>query len=112
MANTKKSVVEILATQGQSLTPYEVYRIWSEAVSTIDASRELKPQMAYNYDRNGLIVKGRSAKVTGTAGRYTSEEAVAFVSKWVKKNYQVEWPTIKVDENAEIEGQTELEFEH
>lgn len=110
MANTKRTIEEILSTTGQQLTPYEVYRIWQAAAFEVDSTRELRPQMAYNYDRNGLIVKGRSSKQTGSAGRYTVQEALEFVSKWIMRNYKTQWPvaTTEIDENAEVEGQLEM----
>jgi hypothetical protein len=106
MSNTKKSIEEIQNTEGQTLTPYEVFRLWQHAIDTHNIDRELKPQMAYNYDRNGLIVKGRSAKETKIAGRYTVEEANAFVAKWLMKNYKIE--AVVVTESDECDGQEDL----
>lgn len=111
MANVKKSIDEIISATGQTLKPYDVYRILAEAVSSVDPSREMKPQMMYNYDRNGLIVKGRKAIETGSAGRYTVQEALEFVSKWVMRNYKVQWPAAQQQntiESDEVEGQLDM----
>lgn len=113
MANTKKSIKEILATTDQSLTPYEVFRLWQDEIDKNEIDRELKPQMAYNYDRNGLIVKGRASKNESSAGRYSVEEAMAFIAKWIMKNYKIDIaPQIEENtentENTECEGQLEL----
>lgn len=97
MANTKRSIQDIRSSQ--TLTPYEVYRLWQDAVESIDATRaaQLKPQMAYNYDRNGLIVKGYNlATRGGEAGRYTVEQADAFIAKWIKKNYNRDYKAAPV----------------
>lgn len=105
MANTKKSIEEIMASDGQTLKPYEVFRLWQNEIDKLELSepRVLIPQMAYNYDRNGMIVKGRSSKQTGTAGRYSVEEAMAFIAKWILKNYKIDITPLTVAEEAELE---------
>lgn len=91
MANIKVNIQDLIAKQSD-ITPYEVFRLLQHATSQVDPARAaaLKPQMMYNYDRNGLIVSGRKAKDTGEAGRYTHSEVVAFVAKWTKKNLKSE----------------------
>lgn len=88
MANTTKSIDQILASD--ELTAYEVYRVLVHFTTPIDSKRaaSLKPQMMYNYTRNGLIVKGK--KGSGSDIRYTVTETLAFVSKWAKKNLGVD----------------------
>lgn len=107
MANIKHSV-ESIEAQMTDLTPYQVYVVWQAEIVKVDSTREIRPQMAYNYDRNGLIVKGRASKGTGEAGRYTFEEARAFVAKWMMKNYKVNIDTPVEIESTEVEGQLDL----
>lgn len=109
MANTKRTIEEIL--KSEQITPYEVFRLWQDAIDKLNIDRQLKPQMAYNYDRNGLIVKGRKALETGEAGRYTVTEAYEFIARWLLRNYKIEFnfnaPTTPT-ESDECEGQEEL----
>ena len=88
MANTTKSIDAILASD--ELTAYEVYRLWAAAVATVDVNRasELRPQMVYNYTRNGLIAKGK--KGSGSVIRYTVTEAQAWIKKWTNKHLTTE----------------------
>jgi hypothetical protein len=89
MANTTQTSAEILASEGQTIKPYGVYIVLRDQLTELGElarAESLRPQMMYNYDRNGLIVKGRAAKVTKEAGRYTTDEVRTFVQKWVKKN--------------------------
>src|SRR6185436_19514846 len=84
MANTTKSIQQIL--DSAELTAYEVYRLQHAATQLIDPDRaaELRPQMIYNYTRNGLIVKGK--KGSGKDIRYTVTEAAQWIKKWTMKN--------------------------
>ena len=88
MANTTRSIDAILASD--ELTAYEVYRLWAAAVATVDVNRasELRPQMVYNYTRNGLIAKGK--KGSGSVIRYTVTEAQAWIKKWTNKHLSTE----------------------
>jgi hypothetical protein len=89
MANTKRTIEEIRATEGQTLTPYEVFRVLQHQVEQVspEAAAKLRPQMMYNYDRNGGIVKGYTQESRdGLAGRYTVEQADQFVQKYIAKN--------------------------
>jgi hypothetical protein len=128
MANTKRTIEDIRSTEDQSLTPYEVFRILQDGMQQggfTEAAAKLRPQMMYNYDRNGGIVKGYTQTArNGLAGRYTVEQADAFATRYIAKNY-TKWTnaprTATVDpfanveqiiaENTECEGQEELEFE-
>lgn len=88
MANTTKTIQQIL--ESDELTAYEVYRLLQAAVATINQVRaaELRPQMMYNYTRNGMIAKGK--KGSGAVIRYTVTEAATFISKWTTKNLNTE----------------------
>jgi hypothetical protein len=125
MANTKKTIEQIRSTEGQSLTPYEVFRVLQANVECVnsEAAAKLRPQMMYNYDRNGGIVKGYTQDSrNGLAGRYTIEQAEDFTEKFIAKN-QSKWtnkPTTKVtvdpfanvqeilESDTECEGQEDL----
>jgi hypothetical protein len=88
MANTTKSIKQIL--ESDELTAYEVYRLQHAATQLIDPDRaeQLRPQMIYNYTRNGLIVKGK--KGSGKVIRYTVTEAAEWIKKWTLKNLGTE----------------------
>lgn len=121
MANTKKTIEQILATEGTDLTPYEVFRILENLVSQLDRqpAKALRPQFVYNYDRNGLIVKGYNmASRDGLAGRYSVEQATAWATAYIQKN-QHKWTGTKVtpvdpfatftgEDSTEVEGQLDM----
>jgi hypothetical protein len=61
------------------ITPYGIHTI----INTILAAYDVKtiiPQHMYNYDRNGMIVKGQKGQK-----RYSGSEVTAFVIKFVSK---------------------------
>lgn len=109
MANTTLTILQILELS--ELTPYQVYRLWQDAIDQNGIDRQLKPQMCYNYDRNGLIVHGRKASETGQAGRYTVTEAYTFIARWMKKNYNITLntePKPSTTDSTEVDGQLEM----
>jgi len=126
MANTKKTIEQIRATDGQLLTPYEVFRILQNGVELggfTEAAGKLRPQMMYNYDRNGGIVAGYTQDSRdGLAGRYTVEQADEFATRYITKN-RSKWtnkpntattvdPFANVQEilesDTEVEGQLDM----
>jgi hypothetical protein len=90
MANIQISVEDVLASTERDITPYRIFLVLRSEIEKVDADRAalLRPQMLYNYSRNGLIVSG--FKPTGTNARYTADEVRAFVAKWLKKNLKVQ----------------------
>lgn len=105
MANTKLTVEQIM-TRGQveGFTAYQIHSIVN-AMLEAQGRADLKiiPQMMYNYDRNGMIVKGtKNVTKTRTFTTAEVEEFTAkFVSNRIKKN-----PIQKI-ETSEIETVTE-----
>jgi hypothetical protein len=110
MANTKRTIEEIRATEGEQLTPYEVFRIVQQAIAetgAVEAAAKLRPQMMYNYDRNGGIVKGYTQDSrNGLAGRYSVEQADQFAERYIAKN-RSKWAgtprTVTVDPFANVD---------
>jgi hypothetical protein len=89
MANTIKTIEQIRSAEGTVLTPYEVFRILQAQVSEagLTPPKPLRPQFVYNYDRNGMIVKGYNmAARDGLAGRYSVEQAEAWAAKYIQSN--------------------------
>lgn len=89
MANIKVSATEILEMES-GITPYQVHTVLNSKLAELEIDRQVPPQMMYNYDRNGVIVKGRASKVTKEAGRYSNTEVINFVTKWIEKNYKIQ----------------------
>jgi hypothetical protein len=62
------------------ITAYKIHNIINGAFKVLGIAKVVPPQMMYNYDRNGLIVKGKKG-----VKRYTADEVYAFVTKYVNK---------------------------
>jgi hypothetical protein len=76
---------------------YEIAKVLNKILSDSGVERTIKPQMMYNYLRNGLIVKGE--KIFGESlRRVTKIEVVQFIERYVAKN-MIEVKTVDVDEN-------------
>jgi tRNA(Ile2) C34 agmatinyltransferase TiaS len=118
MANITLTAEDIFAkVEDGTATPYMVYVVLRDRMAgsgnakAVDRVATLKPQMMYNYDRNGLIVKGRAAKVTGHAGRYTRNEINEFVGKFMAKNFGIEEPKeLVLDAETIDELNAEIDF--
>jgi len=65
-------------------TGYAIHKVVNRILQ--DAGREpIRPQMMYNYLRNGLIVKGE--KIFGeTLRTVTNEEVVTFLVRYIDRN--------------------------
>lgn len=89
MANTKLTSDQIIARAEAEggLTPYQIASLINykfEAAGRKDLC--IRPQMMYNYDRNGLIVKGvKNVVNTRNTCKYTVDEGTTFVDKYVSK---------------------------
>jgi hypothetical protein len=75
-----KDLVDGLPTVDQ-ITPYQVHNVVNTVLEVLGSAYRVRPQMMYNYDRNGLIVKGRKG-----SKRFTSAEVVGFVTRFVNRN--------------------------
>lgn len=110
MANKTLSVEQIM-TRGavEGLTPYQIATLINAKLVAVGLEA-IRPQMMYNYDKNGLI---NGTKKSNAVRPYTIEEAVPFVEKYVAKRIVKEQnKTVTVQEeeieNTECEGQLEL----
>lgn len=78
--------LEIVRTEiGEgTVSAYGIAKILNR-VLVANGSKEIRPQMMYNYAKNGLIVRGE--KVAGeTLREFTSEEVAEFVCRFVLRN--------------------------
>lgn len=85
-AETRQSyltVLEEIVTE-QDYSPYGVVKVLNEIM--VSAGRdELRPQMMYNYARNGLLVQGE--KIFGASLRkITSQEVMEFIIRYCVRN--------------------------
>lgn len=96
MANTSQtfeSIVRTAEATGDKITAYSIaviinQRLREESITKIDKSGnrvplQIRTQMMYNYDRNGLIVRGKKSVC-----HYSLAEALEFAAKYLRK-YQV-----------------------
>jgi hypothetical protein len=76
---------------------YEIAKVLNKILSDSGVERTIKPQMMYNYARNGLIVRGE--KIYGeTLRRITKIEVVQFIVRYVERN-KIELKIVDVNEN-------------
>lgn len=61
-------------------TPYAVAQIINDTFVELGSDKSIRPQMMYNYARNGLINGVKGSKL------YTAEEVGAFVIRYVSKH--------------------------
>jgi hypothetical protein len=62
-------------------TPYAIAGLITDTYCELGSDKKVRGQMMYNYDRQGLIVKGMKDKK-----RYTAEEAAVFALRYVHKH--------------------------
>jgi hypothetical protein len=84
--DTEATLEDVLAEITKDLPdteikPYGIYTVIQTALKVMGSEKEIRPQMMYNYDRNGLIVKGKKG-----VKRYNKDEVVAFAKKYVAKH--------------------------
>jgi hypothetical protein len=87
MSNTKLDLVQIY-TRGdaEGFTAYQIWRILNAEVVSEglkNAKGQLawsRPQMVYNYNRNGMVVQGQK-----NVDRFTRDQVDAFVQKQLAK---------------------------
>lgn len=63
--------------------PYGIAKSLNAVLADLDLKVQVRPQMLYNYDRQGLIVPKRPNKKT-----YNRQEVKSWISKYVEKNFQ------------------------
>jgi len=86
-----------------SYTAYEIHKVLNRILSEA-GTKEIRPQMMYNYLRNGMIVRGE--KIFGeTLRKLTNEEVKTFLVRYCEKN------KINVEIKIENEDQLELDLE-
>lgn len=83
--NTQVTPQQIIRTlmekvQGDKITPYGIHTLVNGVMEILGNSYRVRPQMMYNYDRNGLISKGKKG-----AKEYTRTEVEAFVTKFTTR---------------------------
>lgn len=80
-----ETVVEELATVAfgtdETVTPYKIATIINKTFEVMGAEKRIPTQMMYNYDRNGMIVKGKKS-----VKAYTKDEVTAYVNKYTTKH--------------------------
>ena len=90
-------VIESYVTN-ESYTPYEISKVLNQILKDSGSDRTIRPQMMYNYARNGLIVRGE--KIFGESlRRITKIEVISFIGRYVEKN-KIE---IKIVNNDQLE---------
>jgi len=77
------SIVEIV-TEDQ-YTGYGIATLLNRILKETGSVKEVRPQMMYNYLRNGMVVKGQ--KIFGESLRQvTKAEVIEFLERYCKRN--------------------------
>lgn len=66
--------------ESATVTPYKIATIINGTFKVLGVEKQIPTQMMYNYDRNGMIVKGKKSVKS-----YDKDEVTAFVTKYVNK---------------------------
>jgi hypothetical protein len=81
---TLESVVEELVTvafgENATVTPYKIATVINGTFEALGNEKRIPTQMMYNYDRNGLIVKGKKSTKA-----YDMDEVTKYVTKYTSK---------------------------
>jgi len=112
MAN-KSLTVEQLIHRGESegWTAYGIAKLVN-AMLKAEGLPEIRSQMVYNYDRQGMVVKG-TRNVTATR-TFTTEEAKRFAERYVERAKARRDAATEITEavkEEQCEGQEALELE-
>jgi hypothetical protein len=65
----------------ESYTPFGIISNLNKILKDMGVEKVLPPQMGYNYNKNGLIVKGKKGVKS-----YTKTEVVTWMVKYLTKN--------------------------
>jgi hypothetical protein len=80
MANKTLSVEQVIARGiAEGFLPYSIARLINDQLEKA-GFEQIRPQMMYNYDRNGLI---NGTKAQNSVRPYTLDETNKFVTKFV-----------------------------
>jgi hypothetical protein len=106
MANQKLTVDQILRRgEVEGITPYQIAQLVNaELLSAGRSDLEIRPQMMYNYSKNGMIVKG----VKEGAHKYTVAQATAYATAFAAKRIQKNTVQVQVEE-VDTTSDTEIE---
>src|SRR3954468_3402119 len=78
---TIEGLLEIAFEGNETVTPYRIAILINGAFEVLGSDKRIPTQYMYNYDRNGMIVKGKKG-----AKAYTVDEVRAFMTKYVNKH--------------------------
>jgi hypothetical protein len=86
-----ESIVANLVEE-ESYNPYGIHKLVNGIFEILGVDKKVRPQMMYNYSRNGLlgnkasVVHEKSGKKINTNHTYTKQQVTAFLIKYVDKN--------------------------
>lgn len=79
---TVEEIVTLLTgkIETKEITAYGIHTVINNTFKILGIDIEIRPQMMYNYARNGMIVKGQKGTKT-----YNKNEVIEFAVKFVEK---------------------------
>jgi hypothetical protein len=107
MSNTKLTS-ETIITRGETegVTAYQIATLINEKLIAAGLDK-IRPQMMYNYSRNGMIVKGQKGDMSH---RYTVAEATTYAETFATKRINKANQTVEAPENQEVDGQYQIDL--
>jgi len=63
------------------ISPYRIHVIVNLVLDVVNPAYQVRPQMMYNYAKNGLIVKGEKGNK-----KFTKANVIDFVTRFVTRN--------------------------
>jgi hypothetical protein len=73
-------LVETVFGADETISPYKIAKVINGTFEAVGNTKRIPPQMMYNYDRNGMIVKGRKG-----SKEYNKDEVTTYVLKYANK---------------------------
>lgn len=103
MANNKLSIEQIMARgEVEGFTAYQIHSIVNAMLEKAGrGDLKIIPQMMYNYDRNGMIVKG--VKNVTKSRTFTTSEVQEFTERFVNNRIKKN-AVVKVEATQKIES--------
>lgn len=113
MANKVLTVEQIIARgRSEGFTAYQIWKLIDAKLTAAGYPEHgVRPQMIYNYDRQGMVVKGHK---NVTASRtFTEAEVMSFVEKFTTRKIEKlqAAKAAETETEAQVEGQLELDIE-
>ena len=80
VADAIDSLLAVAFDGVETVTPYKIATLINGTFEVLGVAKRIPTQMMYNYDRNGMIVKGKKG-----VKAYSKDEVQTYMNKYVNK---------------------------